>query len=229
MLYAARVPERWYPRCSNIVGSSHQLMHMSAICGAMCYAVGILTANEYWKGTNCMTLQQVSQCRCRHMFLAVACFCGVRCQVGKNGAATRQILSPFEVAPIFFSSQRTSMSCGNIQVVYCSDFVVTILTTCCVESLRCSSGYGGLLDRGTPQDPTWWQRWLTIAARGRFLRGRGSTDSTVSTIVETTHSCNIFIIFPEMLHSHAGLHLFEHATTLSPGYSLRCRGSTNCH
>jgi adiponectin receptor len=53
MLYAVRVPERWYPRRFDIVGSSHQLMHMLVICGAVCYGIGILRANEYWRGASC--------------------------------------------------------------------------------------------------------------------------------------------------------------------------------
>ena len=49
MLYAARMPEKWYPRCLDLVGSSYQLMHMLVFCVTVCYGAGILRANEYWR------------------------------------------------------------------------------------------------------------------------------------------------------------------------------------
>ncbi|KAF2027976.1 Hly-III related protein, partial [Setomelanomma holmii] len=48
MLYAARIPERWFPRRFDIVGSSHQLMHVLVVVGAVCYCIGVLEAFEHW-------------------------------------------------------------------------------------------------------------------------------------------------------------------------------------
>jgi len=56
-LYASRVPERWWPRRCDVVGSSHQVMHVLVVFGAAAYAVGVLRAREYWRGVECMTLQ----------------------------------------------------------------------------------------------------------------------------------------------------------------------------
>lgn len=49
-LYATRVPERWYPQRFDLYGSSHQLMHILVVCGAVCYGLGILRAEAYWRG-----------------------------------------------------------------------------------------------------------------------------------------------------------------------------------
>jgi adiponectin receptor len=49
LIYVARVPERWWPRRFDLVGSSHQCMHACVVAGAVCYAVGILGAFEHWK------------------------------------------------------------------------------------------------------------------------------------------------------------------------------------
>lgn len=46
--YGARVPERWYPRRYDILGASHQIMHLLVICGAFSYSVGIFKTFEYW-------------------------------------------------------------------------------------------------------------------------------------------------------------------------------------
>lgn len=51
-IYGARIPERWYPRRFDIVGSSHQIMHVLVMCGAWCYSVGLVRAFDYWHGLN---------------------------------------------------------------------------------------------------------------------------------------------------------------------------------
>lgn len=46
--YAARIPERWYPRRFDIFGSSHQIMHILVICGAWTWSRGLEKAFDYW-------------------------------------------------------------------------------------------------------------------------------------------------------------------------------------
>ncbi|KAH6877655.1 hemolysin-III related-domain-containing protein [Alternaria rosae] len=53
MLYAARVPERWYPRRCDVVGSSHQLMHVLVVGGAALYGLGVQMARKYWETREC--------------------------------------------------------------------------------------------------------------------------------------------------------------------------------
>jgi adiponectin receptor len=48
-IYAARIPERWYPRRFDIYGSSHQIMHVLVICGALSHTVGLVKAFDYWQ------------------------------------------------------------------------------------------------------------------------------------------------------------------------------------
>ncbi|EDU42651.1 adiponectin receptor protein 1 [Pyrenophora tritici-repentis Pt-1C-BFP] len=55
-LYASRVPERWWPGRCDVVGSSHQVMHVLVVLGAAVYAAGVLRAREYWTGVSCVTL-----------------------------------------------------------------------------------------------------------------------------------------------------------------------------
>jgi len=47
-IYAARIPERWYPRTFDIYGSSHQFMHVLVALGALSHATGLLRAFDYW-------------------------------------------------------------------------------------------------------------------------------------------------------------------------------------
>lgn len=47
VIYAARVPEKWYPKTFDIYGSSHQIMHVLVICGALSHAIGLLKAFDY--------------------------------------------------------------------------------------------------------------------------------------------------------------------------------------
>jgi adiponectin receptor len=53
MLYAARIPERWFPRRCDVLGSSHQIMHVLVVCGAAVYGVGLLGAKKYWETRRC--------------------------------------------------------------------------------------------------------------------------------------------------------------------------------
>jgi adiponectin receptor len=49
-IYAARIPERWFPRRFDIWGNSHQIMHVLVVCGALSHTVGLVKAFEYWHG-----------------------------------------------------------------------------------------------------------------------------------------------------------------------------------
>ena len=46
-IYAARIPERWYPQTFDFFGSSHQIMHVMVALGAFSHATGLLRALEY--------------------------------------------------------------------------------------------------------------------------------------------------------------------------------------
>lgn len=46
-VYAARVPERWWPGRFDLVGASHQWFHVLVLCGAAAHLVGIVKAFEY--------------------------------------------------------------------------------------------------------------------------------------------------------------------------------------
>ena len=48
VIYAARLPEKWYPGTFDIWGSSHQIMHVLVACGALSHAVGLVKAFDYW-------------------------------------------------------------------------------------------------------------------------------------------------------------------------------------
>lgn len=48
-LYTARLPERWFPRTFDIVGSSHQIMHVLVMLGALSHTIGLLKAFDYWQ------------------------------------------------------------------------------------------------------------------------------------------------------------------------------------
>lgn len=47
-IYAARIPERWYPGRFDVWGASHQIMHVLVVCGAVSHSVGLLKALDYW-------------------------------------------------------------------------------------------------------------------------------------------------------------------------------------
>ena len=46
--YAARIPERWCPGRYDILGASHQIMHVLVMCGAVSQSLGLLKALTYW-------------------------------------------------------------------------------------------------------------------------------------------------------------------------------------
>ena len=56
IIYAARFPEKWYPRTFDIYGSSHQIMHVLVACGALSHAVGLLNAFGHWHRMKIMGL-----------------------------------------------------------------------------------------------------------------------------------------------------------------------------
>lgn len=49
-IYAARIPERWYPGRFDVWGASHQIMHVLVMCGAVSHSLGLVRALEYWVG-----------------------------------------------------------------------------------------------------------------------------------------------------------------------------------
>ena len=46
-IYAARIPEKWYPGRFDVVGSSHQIFHLFVVAAAASHLVGILKAFDY--------------------------------------------------------------------------------------------------------------------------------------------------------------------------------------
>jgi len=48
-IYAARIPERWFPGRFDIYGASHQIMHVLVICGALSHTTGLLKVFDYWQ------------------------------------------------------------------------------------------------------------------------------------------------------------------------------------
>lgn len=46
--YASRIPERWYPRRFDIFGTSHQILHLLVIGGALSHTTGLIKAFNYW-------------------------------------------------------------------------------------------------------------------------------------------------------------------------------------
>ncbi|KAK7971470.1 hypothetical protein PG989_016486 [Apiospora arundinis] len=49
-IYAARIPERWFPGTFDYIGQSHNLMHILVLMGALVRLQGLLGALEYWQG-----------------------------------------------------------------------------------------------------------------------------------------------------------------------------------
>ncbi|EEQ83856.2 hemolysin-III channel protein Izh2 [Blastomyces dermatitidis ER-3] len=47
IIYAARVPELWYPGGFDILGSSHQIFHMFVVMAAVAHLTGLLQAFDY--------------------------------------------------------------------------------------------------------------------------------------------------------------------------------------
>ena len=48
MIYAMRIPEKWYPKTFDIYGSSHQIMHILVVLGAFSHAIGLIKAFDHW-------------------------------------------------------------------------------------------------------------------------------------------------------------------------------------
>lgn len=51
-IYAARIPERWFSGTFDILGQSHNLMHILVICGALVRLNGLLAVLEQWQQSN---------------------------------------------------------------------------------------------------------------------------------------------------------------------------------
>lgn len=49
IFYATRIPGRFYRNIFDVYGSSHQVMHVMVICGALLYQTGLLTTRQYWR------------------------------------------------------------------------------------------------------------------------------------------------------------------------------------
>ena len=56
VIYAARVPEKWYPKSFDVYGSSHQIMHVLVACGALSHAIGLLKAFDHWDRSKSLAL-----------------------------------------------------------------------------------------------------------------------------------------------------------------------------
>lgn len=49
VVYAARVPERWYPKTFDLLGQSHNWMHVMVMAGALVRLKGLHDTVEVWK------------------------------------------------------------------------------------------------------------------------------------------------------------------------------------
>ncbi|CAE6438966.1 unnamed protein product [Rhizoctonia solani] len=50
LIYACRVPERWFPGTFDFFGSSHQIFHVCVVIAALSHYQAVLTGFEYWHG-----------------------------------------------------------------------------------------------------------------------------------------------------------------------------------
>jgi adiponectin receptor len=48
-VYAARIPERWFPRKFDLLGHSHNWMHVLVLLGALVRLSGLLAVVEWWQ------------------------------------------------------------------------------------------------------------------------------------------------------------------------------------
>ncbi|KAI1325448.1 adiponectin receptor protein 1 [Xylariaceae sp. FL0255] len=48
-IYAARIPERWFPRAFDLLGQSHNIMHVMVLTGALVRLHGLLEVARYWE------------------------------------------------------------------------------------------------------------------------------------------------------------------------------------
>lgn len=49
-IYAARIPEKWFPGRFDIVGSSHQIFHVLVVVAALAHFKGLIVAFDHWHG-----------------------------------------------------------------------------------------------------------------------------------------------------------------------------------
>ena len=49
VLYAMRIPERWFPVTFDLLGQSHNWMHVFVLSGALVRLSGLLAVCEMWK------------------------------------------------------------------------------------------------------------------------------------------------------------------------------------
>ena len=49
MIYGIRIPERWWPKVFDVFGSSHQIMHVLVMFGALSHSIGLIKACNYWQ------------------------------------------------------------------------------------------------------------------------------------------------------------------------------------
>ena len=56
MIYAFRIPERWFPLKFDIVGNSHQIWHLFVIAGALVHYAGVVTVFDWWHTNNAQCL-----------------------------------------------------------------------------------------------------------------------------------------------------------------------------
>ncbi|KAK8137056.1 hypothetical protein PG984_004996 [Apiospora sp. TS-2023a] len=47
VLYAFKIPEKWYPKVFDIFGASHQIMHIMVVSAALAYSQAVLAAFDY--------------------------------------------------------------------------------------------------------------------------------------------------------------------------------------
>ncbi|KAF2466064.1 Hly-III related protein [Lindgomyces ingoldianus] len=50
MVYAMRIPEKWYPKRFDIWGASHQIMHCLVVCAGVAHLLGLLRAFDHLHG-----------------------------------------------------------------------------------------------------------------------------------------------------------------------------------
>ncbi|CEL63910.1 adiponectin receptor [Rhizoctonia solani AG-1 IB] len=50
LIYACRMPERWFPGTFDFFGSSHQIFHVCVVLAALSHYQAVLTGFEYWHG-----------------------------------------------------------------------------------------------------------------------------------------------------------------------------------
>ncbi|KAK8029658.1 hemolysin-III channel protein-like protein Izh2 [Apiospora rasikravindrae] len=47
VMYAFKIPEKWYPKIFDIFGASHQIMHIMVVLAALAYSQAVLAAFDY--------------------------------------------------------------------------------------------------------------------------------------------------------------------------------------